>query len=137
VIAVDTNVLVRIVLGDDPAQARVAERLFIRARTEQTTLFVADVVLCELVWVLTRRTGLSRAQIAGALEQLMRTELITVADSGVVDRAARAYRGGKGDFADYLIREHATAAGATEIVTFDRILRAEEGFRLLGAKDQG
>jgi predicted nucleic-acid-binding protein len=137
VIALDTNVLVRIVLWDDPAQARVAERLFIKARTEQTTLFVADVVLCELVWVLTRRAGLSRAQIAGALEQLLRTELITVADSGIVDRTVRAYRAGKGDFADYLILEHAIATGAAEVATFDRILRTEEGFRLLGAKDQG
>lgn len=136
-IAVDTNVLVRIVLGDDPAQARVAERLFIKARTEQTTLFVADVVLCELVWVLTRRAGVSRAQIAGALEQLMRTELITVDDSGVVDRAVRAYRAGKGDFADYLILEHATAAGATEVVTFDRVLKGEDGIRVLGAKADG
>ena len=136
-IAVDTNVLVRIVLGDDPAQARAAERLFIKARTEQTTLFVADVVLCELVWVLTRRAGLSRAQIAGALEQLMRTELVTVADSGIIDRAVRAYRGGKGDFADYLILEHAIGSGAEEVVTFDRVMRGESSFRVLGAKDSG
>ena len=72
-IALDTSVLVRLVLHDDEAQARAAERLVIKARREQTHLFVADVVWCELVWVLTRRAGLSRADIAAALDQLLRT----------------------------------------------------------------
>lgn len=134
-IGLDTNVLVRIVLEDDPVQARAAERLFVRARHEQTALFVADVVLCELVWVLTRRAGLSRAGIASAVEQLLRTELIVVADAGVADRAVRAYRDGKGDFADYLIREQALAAGADEVVTFDRTLKGDDGFRLIASKD--
>ena len=47
-IALDTSVLVRLVLHDDEAQARAAERLVIKARREQTHLFVADVVWCEL-----------------------------------------------------------------------------------------
>lgn len=134
-IALDTNVLVRIVLHDDPTQARAAERLFVRARQERTALFVADVVLCELVWVLTRRAGLPRAKIAMALDQLLRTELILVSDPGVADRALRAYRAGKGDFADYLIREQARTFEAEEVVTFDRALKGEEGFRILTPKE--
>ena len=43
-------------------------------------------------------------------------------------RALDAYRLGKGDFADYLIREHAKAAGAAAVATFDRALLAEAGF---------
>jgi predicted nucleic-acid-binding protein len=131
VIALDTNVLVRLVLYDDEAQAKAAERLVVRARREQTVLFVADVVLCELVWVLTRRAGLSRAEIATALDQLVRTELMVVADSGITERALAAYRSGKGDFADYLIREQARAAGAEEVATFDRVLRGEADFHVI------
>ncbi len=130
-IALDTNVLVRIVLQDDESQARAAERLLIRARRDGTDLFVADVVLCELVWVLTRRTRHPRREIADALEQLLRTELITVTDASRIERAIAAYRRGKGDFADYLIREQARAAGAREVATFDRALKAEDGFRQL------
>lgn len=132
-IALDTNILVRLVLYDDAAQAKAAERLVVRTRREQTHLFVSDIVLCELVWVLTRRVGLSRPDIAGAIDQLLRTELIVVADSGIVDRALAAYRTGNGDFADYVIREQARASGATEVATFDRILKGEDGFRLIGA----
>ena len=130
-IALDTNILVRLIVHDDVAQARAAERLLIRARREQTPLFVADVVLCELAWVLTRRVGLSRAAIADALDRLLRTELIVVADAAVAEAALEAYRTGKGDFADYVIREQAKAAEASEVVTFDRALRGESGFRIL------
>jgi predicted nucleic-acid-binding protein len=133
VIALDTNILVRLILQDDETQARAAERLVVRARREQTDLFVSEIVLCELVWVLTRRARLARADIAHALDQLLRTELVVVNDAGVIDRALTAYRAGKGDFADYLIREQARSAGAAEVATFDRALKAEDGFRLVSA----
>jgi predicted nucleic-acid-binding protein len=132
VIALDTNVLVRLIVGDDEAQARSVERLVIRARREQTSLFIADVVLCELVWVLRGRLKLARAEIVRALEQLLATELMVVADAAVVERALDAYRSGAGDFADYLIREQAHANDAREVVTFDRALKGETGFRVLG-----
>lgn len=131
-IALDTNVLVRLVLHDDESQARTAERLVVRARREQTSLFVADIVLCELVWVLTRRTRLARADVAAAIDQLLRTELVVVADAAIVDGALGAYRTGRGDFADYLLREQALAEGAEEVVTFDQALKGEDGFRLIG-----
>lgn len=131
-IALDTNVLVRLLLQDDAAQARAVERLFARARRERTLLFVADVVLCELVWVLVRRAKQSRDEIAVALDHLLDAELIMVADSGIVRRALAAYREGAGDFADYIIREQAMSAGAAEVVTFDRAVKGESAFKLLG-----
>ena len=130
-IALDTNVLVRLIVHDDEVQARVVERLLIRARRDRTPLFVADVVLCELVWVLTRRLGLGRAEVADAIDRLLRTELVVVAQAAVIARALAAYRTGRGDFADYVIREQAFASEATEVVTFDRTLKGEAGFRLL------
>jgi predicted nucleic-acid-binding protein len=131
VIALDTNVLVRLILQDDETQARAAERLVVRARREDTALFIGDIVLCELVWVLTRRASIPRAQIAAALDQLLRTELMVFCNTAVIERTVAAYRDGRGDFADYLIRENARAADATEIVTFDRALKGEGGFRVL------
>lgn len=131
-IALDTNLLVRLLIHDDASQARAVERLLVRARRDRTPLFVADVVLCELVWVLSRRAKQSRAGIASALERLVDTESIVVSDPGIVRRALTAYRDGSGDFADYIIREQAFAAGASEVATFDRMLRTERGFKLLG-----
>ena len=131
-IALDTNLLVRLLIQDDASQARAVERLVVRARRDRTTLFVSDVVLCELVWVLTRRAKQSRSRIADALERLLNAESIVVADPGVARGALAAYRDGSGDFADYVIREHAMAAGASEVITFDRALRGETGFKILG-----
>lgn len=131
-IALDTNLLVRILIQDDASQARAVERLLVRARRDRTPLFIADVVLCELVWVLARRAKQPRAAISDALERLLDTEGMVVADVGIARDALAAYRVGSGDFADYLIREQSVAAGATEVVTFDRALQGEPGFRVLG-----
>lgn len=128
-IALDTNVLLRLLLHDDEAQARTAKRLVIRARRDRTALFVADVVLCELVWVLKRRVSLSRSDIAEVLDRLFRTELIVLADAVAAENALASYRDGKGDFADYLIREQSIRTGATEVVTFDKALKGETGYR--------
>ena len=130
-IALDTNLLVRLIVQDDQTQARAVERLLVKARRDQTSLFVADVVMCELVWVLTRRLGLGRAEIADALDRLLRTELVVVADAAITSRTLSAYRDGRGDFADYLIREQAFANEAIEVVTFDRTFKGEAGFRIL------
>ena len=67
-IALDTNVLMRLMVQDDEAQARVAERFVARARRERTPMFIADVVLCEFVWMLMRRLGLSRGECASKKE---------------------------------------------------------------------
>ena len=130
-IALDTNLLVRLITHDDEAQARAAERVVVRARREETPLFVADIVLCEVAWVLRARYSLARADIAAALDSLVRTELVVVSDAGVVDKALAAYREGPGDLADYLVREQAAATGAREVMTFDRTLKGEPGFRFV------
>lgn len=132
-IALDTNVLVRLLVVDDEAQARTAERTVTAARRDRTPLYVADVVLCELVWVLRARYRMARAAIADAIEAVLRTELVVVDDVALIDQVVRAYRDGAGDFADYMIRAGAQARGAREVVTFDRALRREEGFRVLGS----
>lgn len=130
-IALDTNLLVRLLVQDDASQARAVERLFARARRDRTPLFVADVVLCELVWVLARRAKQSRAEIAAAVERLLDAEMMVLPDAGIARRALAAYRDGTGDFADYVIREQALSAGAVEVVTFDRAVKGEPGFRVL------
>ena len=130
-IALDTNVLLRLLMHDDEAQARTAERLVIRARRERTALFVADVVLCELVWVLKRRVSLPRKDIAELLDRLFRTELIVLTDAVAAENARASYLEGTGDFADYLIREQSMRANATEVVTFDKALKGEMGFHVL------
>ena len=130
-IAFDTNLIVRAILGDNARQAAAVEREIKNAVRRGSPIFLSDIVLCELVWVLGRSARLARAIIAAKLADLLATELNTVTDEEAVGRAIEAYRTGKGDFADYLLRERALAAGATEVLTFDSALRGEAGFRVL------
>lgn len=130
-IALDTDTILRLLLRDDERQFAAATEVWLRARREQTTLFISDIVLVDIAWALESKLELPRAEIADILDQIFATELVVVSSASALDRALAAYRTGRAAFADYLIREHARAAGATEVVTFDRSFAGEEGFRVL------
>jgi predicted nucleic-acid-binding protein len=127
-IALDANVLVRFLVEDDKAQSARAARLVEAASERDELLFVSDIVLCELVWVLSASYRTPRADIVGALERLVQAKQLAFADAERVRRATDAYAGGRGDFADYLIREHARDAGCSSVATFDRALHKDKLF---------
>ncbi len=127
-IGLDTNVLVRFLVRDDEKQSRRATELIKGAVDRDEQLFVSDIVMCETVWVLSSAYGFTRAEIVGALGGLVRARNLVFGSTDRLARALDAYRDGKGDFADYLIREHARAAGADTVATFDRALLKDQGF---------
>ncbi len=127
-IALDTNVLVRFLVEDDKAQAAAATALVRRAIDAGEALFVADVVLCEVVWVLEFSYKVPRAEVVAVLGQLLHARHLSFISSDLLTRAHASFSSGKGDFADYVIREHAMAAGCDQIATFDRALLNEPGF---------
>ncbi len=127
-IALDTNVLVRFLVEDDENQSRLATRLIRGAIEREEQLFISDIVMCETVWVLSSAYSFSRVEILEALAALLRARAVVFALTDRLARALEAYAAGKGDFADYLIREHARAAGADTVATFDRSLLKERGF---------
>jgi predicted nucleic-acid-binding protein len=127
-IALDTNVLVRYLVEDDVKQTAAAAALIDRVMADDDTLFVSDVVVCETVWVLSVSYDIRRTQIAVVLRNLLRARHLTFSAGDQLIRALDAYETGKGDFADYLIREHARAADCDSVATFDRALLRERGF---------
>jgi predicted nucleic-acid-binding protein len=128
VIAVDTNVLVRFLVEDDETQTRAAASLITRAGRADEPLYASDIVLCEVVWVLSARYGFPKPEIIAALRKLLHARQLTFRASDVLLRALEAYAAGKGDFADYVIREDAAAAGCDSVATFDKALLKEAGF---------
>lgn len=127
-IALDTDVLVRFLVVDDEAQSRRATKLIADATARDEELFFSDIVICETVWVLSSAYRFSRAEISAALSGLLRAKSVTFASTDRLARALDGYAKGRGDFADYLIREQARAAGAEAVATFDRALHKEPGF---------
>jgi len=128
VIALDTNVLVRYVVEDDARQAARAASLIEGAIAAGESLFVSDVVLCEFVWVLGASYGVPRATIGATLRELLRAKHLAFSATDRLARAVAAFGAGRGDFADYVIREQALAAGCDRVATFDRALLREAGF---------
>ena len=131
-IAVDTNVLVRYIVEDDPGQTAAAAALIDRAIQRNERLFITQIVFCELVWVLSYAYRFNREGITGALNELRRGAQVTIEGPDEVKRAVDAYAAGRGDFADYLLAEQAIAAGCSAIATFDRALQSDPRFKAPG-----
>ena len=127
-IALDTNVLVRFLVEDDTEQSRQAKAMIERAIAANCPCFVSEVVVCEVVWVLGTSYQVARDEIARVLRQLLRARHLTFSESERLSRALSAFDSGRGDFADYLIRETAREAACESVATFDRALLREAGF---------
>jgi len=130
VIGLDTNVLVRYIMQDDAAQAARAAHV-IEALTADEPAFVTLVSIVELVWVLDACYALDRTQIATALEALLRTKELLVERAEQIWQALRAFRDGRGDFADCLIERCTTAGGCQRTLTFDRAAAKHAGMSLI------
>lgn len=127
----DTNVLVRHLVQDDPVQSRLASQFITAECSREKPGFINRIVLCETVWVLESAYGYAREQIAAALERVARTSQFRIEDLPAVWSALRLYRAGKADLADCLLGETNRAEGCAETVTLDKKAARLSGFRLL------
>jgi predicted nucleic-acid-binding protein len=130
-IALDTNILVRLITQDDPRQAALAERLIQQATEEGEACFVSDVVLCKLEWVLEACYEATRSDLLTAIQELASREIFAFEDSDSLHWAINLYRESKAEFSDALIGAKARGQGASTTYTFDRVLSHHEGFSLL------
>lgn len=114
-LAVDTNVLVRLVARDEADQVSAAEAFVSKGA------WVSHLVLAETLWVLDSVYDLSRAQIATAVEMLLNHRDLTVQDAEVVTSALVHYRKRSAvAFSDCLVLQIARKAGQVPVGTFDR-----------------
>ena len=120
--AVDTNVLVRLLVRDEPRQLRAAEAFVAPGA------FVSHVVLVETVWVLDAVYARTPAQLAMAVERLLAHEQLTLQDPDVVAAALERFRTRFApEFSDCLVLEVARKSGHLPVGTFDRRLAKQDG----------
>ena len=130
-IGLDTNVLVRYLVQDDPAQARLATAAIESAAGRGERMRLNATTLCELVWVLESAYGQARADVARALEQIVRTADFDLEHLDHVRTAIEVYRSTSADFADALIGLVNEAAGCEHTITFDRSLKRIPQFKVV------
>jgi predicted nucleic-acid-binding protein len=131
-IGLDTNVLVRYLAQDDPAQSRAATAIIEERLTEDNPGFISVVTIVEAVWVLDHAYGLSAGAIAGAIERILQTDVLVVENEQQVFTAMTALKEGLGSFADALVGALAAQAGCSRTLTFDRKAARLPGFELVG-----
>lgn len=124
-IGIDTNVLARFLVDDDPEQGRIASEFLEAMDTQGETGFVPDIVLAELSWVLARSYGFSREEIATAFRQLLLARQLVFRSRDEVREALDFYEKA-GDLADHLIVEQSLRAGCSGVVTFDKKLQKRD-----------
>ena len=112
--AVDTNVLVRAVVRDDPAQARAATKALANAEL----IAIALPCLCEFVWVLRRVYGFQPADAATAVRALLATANVAMNRQAV--EAGLSVLDAGGDFADGVIAYEGNWLGGKTFVSFDK-----------------
>ena len=119
-IGLDTNVLVRYLAQDDPAQSAKATEIIERRLSEANPGFVSVVAMAEMAWVLERAYGLPTKDVVGAIERTLEADVLVVERDQKVFAAMTALKEGRGSFADALIGALGAAAGCSATLTFDR-----------------
>jgi predicted nucleic-acid-binding protein len=128
-IGLDTNILIRYLIRDDPAQSGAAIRL-VRALSSEAPGFLSLIVLVETVWVLESSYNFKKSQVEEVLETLLRSQELVVERADLAWQALRTFSTSRVDFSDCLIERCAHAVGCSYTVTFDRSA-STAGMRLL------
>ena len=115
---VDTNVLVRHLTGDPPAQAVRATRYLERA----DELLLPDLILAEVAYVLESFYETPRAQVAETLRAVLAFSAIRVVDDELLHRAVEVYDVHRLDFADAYLVASAERSGIGVVASFDRAI---------------
>ena len=124
--ALDTNVIVRYLVGDHPEQAEAA-RVLLEGLAPANPGFICREVVMEVGWVLERAYRFTRAQIAEVLLDITASDSLVVEHSDDVAAAAYRYRQGGVGFSDLMVLAAAERAGAVPLYTFDRRLARMDG----------
>ena len=130
-IAIDTNVILRYLVGDDADQMAAACALMDEL-TPANPGFICREVVLETAWVLERSYRFGRSRVAEALMNLTASDSLVVEGSEDVAAAAHRYRRGGPEFSDRMILAAAKRSGAMSLHTFDRKLARIEGTVLVG-----
>ncbi len=127
-IAVDTNILLRYLLNDDPVQSELARLFFEDARRREEPAWISHIVLVEMAWVLRHGHGVSSAAIVNTVRDFLDSGSIVMDRPDVV---AAALVIDVPDLADALIHAAAVAEGCFSTITFDGRFARHPGVELL------
>jgi len=128
-IGLDTNILVRYVMQDDPIQSATATAWIEERLSPENPGFISVVAIAETVWVLARTYGVGDQDIAATIERLLQADVLVVENEQQVFAAMVTLKENQGSFADALIAALGVKAGCSCTLTFDRRALRLSGFK--------
>jgi predicted nucleic-acid-binding protein len=129
-IAIDTNVLLRAVMADDPVNTVLAQDL-LGKRTSEDPAYINVVVLAEFVWSLRVSFKLAHPQIEAILRGIIESDAFVLQHRAAVLQAFLDFEEGIGAFTDRLIAELNLGGGCEATMTLDRAAAKNPPFALL------
>ena len=130
-IGIDTNILLRLWLDDDPAQSRRIDALLAAHGSTPGSLLVTDVVLAEAVWTLRSAFDQDKAAQLLAVRSLLDEAAFAFEDREAVQQATVMFEHGSCGFSDGLVVARHARHGCDFTATFDRGMRKLPGVRVL------
>lgn len=127
-LGLDTNVLVRFLVRDDPRQYSRARRLIEDEVRGGGMVFLSQLVLLETEWVLRSRYGYSKDEIMEAIVGMLESADLAIEDEASLEQALFAWRDSRAEFADCLIGARHRALGCRATATFDARAATLPGF---------
>lgn len=129
--ALDTNILVRLIVRDDARQTAAVQKLFQQSIRNAETLFVPITVSLELEWVLRARFGFGKADVVHALSMLLTAVELSFESEPALELALFNYEQGTADYSDYLHLALSEQARSRPFWTFDKAASKAPGAKLL------
>ena len=130
-VAVDTNIVVRLIVHDDEKQWQAVCRLFQGVEQEGRRIFLSYVVVLETFWVLEKTYRNTRDGILSALEILHKLPIIEWESKTLMDRFLQLALTDKVDLSDLLIALVAEEHGCVKCLTFDKAAARQPYFEML------
>ncbi|MBT3387017.1 MAG: type II toxin-antitoxin system VapC family toxin [Desulfobacula sp.] len=129
--AIDTNILIRFLTGDDELQSKKVYSIFKIAESEKKELFVPLPVVLEVLWVLESVYEISRTKILESISDLLLMPILKFDQQPAVQQFVHSAQGNKYDLSDLLIAHSAKINGCESVITFDKKASGFKLFELL------
>ncbi len=117
---IDTNILVRFLVGDDSDQSQVVYNLFKKIELNKIELFVSLLVVLELLWVLESVYQIERNRIIDSLADLILMPILKFENIEAIQKFIIAAKNSKYDLSDLLIVHASNSYGCEAVFTFDK-----------------
>lgn len=118
--AIDTNILIRFLVGDDELQAKKVYSIFKKAESEKKELFVPLLVVLEMIWVLESVYDISRTELLDSISDLLLMPIFKFDQQSALQQLVHSAQGNKYDLSDLLISHSAKVNGCEVVITFDK-----------------